>query len=358
MYLTELLNRIQYEKTFHCPHCKSKEVNRKGVRRGNIKFVCKACNKWFQIRRGRKSLSGKDVLNLHLVGTSYRNIGRIASRTGSSIYRLSSSTISSLPHCADITRKYCSHFCGVLLVDGKYVKVKGYERKIPVFYGIDYLTHDIPTYIFSPAENYQTCLSFFSSLRLLKYPLQAIVCDDNINIQQACRQIYPNAVIQLCQNHYKQSIRVNLGIHTNTCHYPFMRSIEELFERKRSRGEFLHNAGNMFQKYGYVPEYKSILLDINRRMDVLCSYMNHPHVPRTNNLIESYNSHLESRLKTLKGFKSFSHADDWLNAYFIHRRSKTFTDCEGKFKRLNGFCSLQKTMKNPSKLSDILRLIR
>lgn len=75
-----------------------------------------------------------------------------------------------------------------------------------------------------------------------------------------------------------------------------------------------------------------------------------PHVPRTNNLIESYNSHLESRLKTLKGFKSFIHADNWLNAYFIHRRSKTFTDCEGKFKRLNGFCSLQKTMENLSSI--------
>jgi len=303
-------------------------------------------------------LSGSEALKLHLTGTSYRNIGRFASRAGSSVYRLSSSALTSFPHCADITRKYSVHFCGVLLVDGKYVKVKGYERKIPVLYGIDYLTHDILTYTLSVAENYQTCLSFFSSLRLLNYPLQAMVCDDNINIQQACKYIYPNAVIQLCQNHYKQNIRVNLGLHTHIYHLPFMRRIEELFEKKRSKEEFLHKAGNIYRQYGNTPEYKSILLDINKRMDVLCAYMVHHQLPRTNNLIESYNSHLESRLKTLKGFKSFVHADNWLNAYFIHRRVKAFTDCEGKFKRLNGKCSLQKTMKDPSKLDEILRLFR
>ncbi|PIY69409.1 hypothetical protein COY90_00760, partial [Candidatus Roizmanbacteria bacterium CG_4_10_14_0_8_um_filter_39_9] len=138
----------------------------------------------------------------------------------------------------------------------------------------------------------------------------------------------------------------------------FMRRIEELFEKKRSKEEFLHKAGNIYRQYGNTPEYKSILLDINKRMDVLCAYMVHHQLPRTNNLIESYNSHLESRLKTLKGFKSFVHADNWLNAYFIHRRVKAFTDCEGKFKRLNGKCSLQKTMKDPSKLDEILRLFR
>jgi len=206
-------------------------------------------------------LSGSEALKLHLTGTSYRNIGRFASRAGSSVYRLSSSALTSFPHCADITRKYSVHFCGVLLVDGKYVKVKGYERKIPVLYGIDYLTHDILTYTLSVAENYQTCLSFFSSLRLLNYPLQAMVCDDNINIQQACKYIYPNAVIQLCQNHYKQNIRVNLGLHTHIYHLPFMRRIEELFEKKRSKEEFLHKAGNIYRQYGNTPEYKSILLD-------------------------------------------------------------------------------------------------
>ena len=67
------------------------------------------------------------------------------------------------------------------------------------------------------------------------------------------------------------------------------------------------------------------------------------HTPRTNNLIESFNSHLQGRLKTIKGFESFNHAELWLNAYFLRRRTKKFTDCEGKFKSLNGKSSIEIT---------------
>ncbi|MCX6779279.1 MAG: AAA family ATPase, partial [Candidatus Magasanikbacteria bacterium] len=42
------------------------------------------------------------------------------------------------------------------------------------------------------------------------------------------------------------------------------------------------------------------------------------------------------RLKTIKGFKSFKHADLWLNAYFVRRRYKPYTDCGEHFKKLNG----------------------
>jgi len=62
-------------------------------------------------------------------------------------------------------------------------------------------------------------------------------------------------------------------------------------------------------------------------------------------LIESFNSHLEGRLSTLKGFESFHHADLWLNGHFLRRRMKPFTDCQSKFRRLNGKTSLSQTKK-------------
>ncbi len=86
--------------------------------------------------------------------------------------------------------------------------------------------------------------------------------------------------------------------------------------------------------------------------------MQHRHIPQTTNLIESYNSHLEGRLKTIKGFESFTHADNWLNAYFLRRRLKPFTDCSGKFATLNGTCSMEQTMKFPKKAQDLLKLFR
>jgi transposase-like protein len=292
------------------------------------------------------------------MGTSFRSLGILMNRSGVAAYFHVQEVLKDLPHVADITRKYCTRFSGILLVDGKYVAVGGYDRKIPVLYGIDYDTHDIPTYILSKAENYQTCFSFFQSLRLLNYPLQAVVCDDNNNIYDAARAVYPNVVIQLCQNHYLEGIRNNLSVRIDRTYGVFMRELEHLFHQKRSPEEFLHVAGRLWKKYGVDPRAASVLLDINRRMDVLCGYMKLKHVPQTTNLIEAYNSHLQGRLKSLKGFESFTHADNWLNAYFLYRRLKKFTDCEKKFRHLNGYASLEKTMKNPSKFDDLLWLFR
>lgn len=250
-----------------------------------------------------------------------------------------------LPHCADVTRKYCSHYSGILEVDGKYVQVKGYERKIPVLYGIDYQTHDIPSYKVSVSENYQTCLSFFSSLRLLNYPLQAVVCDENVNIYEAARFVYPNVIVQLCQNHYKENIRRSLDLTVNPQYETFMKEIEDLFVFKRSPDDFNRCAKNILNQYKTDNLATSIMVDIYRNLPFLNGWRGGHSIPTTTNLIESYNSHLQGRLKTIKGFETFHHADLWLNGYFLRRRLKKFTGCRGKFRSLNGYNSLQKAKK-------------
>lgn len=288
----------------------------------------------------------------------FRSLGEKYDIDPSTAYRRFLGELTKLPHCADVTREYCDRFCGLLLVDGKYIAVKGYDRKIPVLYGIDYLTHDIPTYILSIGENYQTCRSFFSSLKLLNYPLKGIVSDDNINIYQAAVAIYPKAITQLCQNHYKQSLRLNLRVGVDPTYRPFMKEVEFLFQKKRSLPEFTHLAGRIYFKYSHDQICAGVMAEIQRRLPQLLAYTKLPGLPATNNLIESYNSHLEGRLKTIKGFESFEHADSWLNAYFIRRRLKKFTDCGGKFYFLNGKRSLELTLKTNQKIDSLLNLTR
>jgi transposase-like protein len=275
---------------------------------------------------------------------------------GSTAYRRSKTELQRLIHCADITRRYCSRFCGILLVDGKYIAIKGYERKIPVVYGIDYLTHDIPHYVLSVAENYPTCQSYFNSLRLMNYPLQAVVSDDNVNIFQAALNVYPKVITQLCQNHYKEGIRDILRVRTETTYVPFMREIEEMFSQRKSMDDFIRTAGKMYLRYGQDDTCQGVLLDIQKRLPQLLAYTKLKRVPRTTNLIESFNSHLEGRLKTIKGFKSFEHADSWLNGYFVRRRLKKFTDCEKGFRFLNGKSSLEQTLKPYYQINTVLKL--
>lgn len=303
------------------------------------------CSKWFLVNRSRTPNPSK-VLLAHLSGLPLRRIAENNKISLGNSFNKTLSALKSLPHCADITRKYCSKFCGILVVDGKFVKVKGYDKKIPVIYGIDYATHDIPTYKLSPSENFVSCLSFFKHIKLLNYPLIALVCDDNPNIRDACLQVYPAATVQLCQNHFRENIRRLLGVRTDPTYKPFMRDIEYLFLGKRSLDDFNRVGKNIFNKYKNDALCLKVLLDIDFRKDILLGYLKCKNTPKTTNIIESFNSHMQARLRPLKGFKSFKSADLWINGYLIKRRTQRFTDCKGKFKHLNGRTSLEKTAKD------------
>jgi len=255
----------------------------------------------------------------------------------------------SLPDNTWLTNKYCNRFCGILIIDGKYIKVRGYKKKIPFLYGIDYLTHDIVTGILVPAESYEAFRKFFRLLKTINYPLQAVVCDDVISaLEPALLHHYPKARIQLCQNHYLEGIRQKLKVRTVENHVKFFNFIQthvfkEEHHSKKQFNNVLHHLIKSHAKNDLQRQY--IVMDIHNKQEYLFNYKNIPHCPKTTNLIELYNSHMQSRLKSIKGFKSFKNAERWLNAYLIRRRTKPFTDCRSKFKHLNGRCSLEMSIK-------------
>lgn len=294
----------------------------------------------------------------HLDGLSFRKLAQKYNVSVGTAFRKVQEQLENLPHCADVTRKYCSRFSGILLVDGKFLKVQPYEHKIPVIYGIDYLTHDIPTYRLAPSENYIALTKYFQSLRLLNYPLQSIVSDDNSNIAKACKFIYPKAISQLCTVHLKENIRKSLNTRQNPFYRPFIYDIEKLFRFRRSTEDFNNTARKILLKYKYDHSCVAIMLDINKCKDSLITYTKVPKTPTTNNLIECFNSHLNGRLKTIKSFQNLRHANLWLNAYFIRRRLRVFTDCTGKFKKLNGKCSLELSLKDTANLKKLQSMFR
>lgn len=230
-------------------------------------------------------------------------------------------------------------------MDGKYVRVKRYDRKIPVLYGVDYQTHDIPHYRLTKAEDYVSCLKFFESLKLTSYVLQAIVCDDNANIYTAARHVYPNTVIQLCHVHFLRNMRLLLNLDTSQLHREFFKLLTAVLIQKRSKDDFNKRARQLITHFSHDEACEGILIELARKQPLLQGYLSHKGTPTSTNLIESLNSHLEARVRPLKGFESFKHADLWLNAYFLRRRLKKYTDCSEKFARLNGKTSLEITLK-------------
>lgn len=287
----------------------------------------------------------------HLEGLSFRALSRKYGLSIGNCHNKVIRELENLPHVADITREYCTKFSRILLVDGTYIGINSYDRKIPVIYGIDYLTHDIPTFKLARSESYQACREFFVSCNLNGYPLSILVCDDNRNIYEGCRGVYTNAPHQLCHNHFKESIKLSLGLNTlDKTHQEFYLDLKTILGIKRSNEDFNNRASKLLSKYSYCDKYTSILLNINQRQNELTAYHLFRGTPITTNLIESYNKQLKARLKSICYFEDFHHAKLWLNAYFLYRRVKKFTDCKSPFFRLNGHCSLEITLSKQHSL--------
>ena len=261
-----------------------------------------------------------------------------------------------LPDNTEITKTFCTYSSGILIVDGKFVKVRGHAQKIPFIYGVDYLSHDIPVIQLSTAESGEAFDRFFAKLKDCGYPLKIVVADDRSSMNPALRRYFPEALIQRCQGHYLENVRQILHTRTDETHHHFFNSLKKhVFEEyvddatlddalhhvstKRCNGDLLRHA---------------IVTNIEERRDELFAYKKIPGCPPNTNLIELYNSHLNGRLKTIKGFKSFHAAERWLNAYTLRRRTKNLTDCGPKFKHLNGTSSLEQVLKNQARWPDIL----
>lgn len=262
-----------------------------------------------------------------------------------------------LPENTYLSAHYCNRYSGILNLDGKYVKVRGYNKKIPFIYGIDFLTHDLPVGVLAPSENTLVFLKLFRLLKTIEYPLQIVICDELEALKIALKQVYPKAKIQLCHNHYFENLRQLLQVRTMETYKPFFFALKEAFNPKHHY--FKRQAKLSSINYQYArgnPVLLQIMADIIRKEEELFAFKKIKNCPNTNNIIEAYNSHLNGRLKTIKGFDSFRSAERWLNAWLIRRRTKNFTDCKIPFKHLNGICSLQKTIKKGQSWPQILGL--
>lgn len=206
-----------------------------------------------------------------------------------------------------------------------------------------------------PSENYEAFKKFFKILKLLGYPLRIVVCDDTFPLKMALNYVYPKTRIQLCHNHYLENIRRILNIRTEEKYRVFFYALLGYIFNKKDNKEYLTKKLDKVLSFCRPGNglTRAIIIDIFRRRDELFAYQGVPDCPRTINLIEAYNSHLQGRLKTIKGFESFRSAESFLNAWLIRRRTKAFTDCKKKFKCLNGQTSFARALKKDTTLPQI-----
>jgi mutator family transposase len=279
--------------------------------------------------------------------------------SGSEAYARVISQLNTLPDNTWLTREYSdpTKFSGILVLDGKFVKVADQDQKIPFIYGIDYLTHDIPVGILAKSESHLAFTELFHLLKKCNYPLRVVVCDDRMTVKSALAKAYPHAKIQLCQNHFLENLRRILHVRTEDTYQRFFASLRDrVFLEAQTEAAITTALRYVMERYGEDKLCRMIVTEINARRDILFQYLTIPDCPRDTNLVELYNSHLQARLKSIKSFQSVPAAKRWLNAYLIRRRTKTLTDCDFKFKHLNGYPSLFWTIKKQAEWPVILGL--
>lgn len=291
----------------------------------------------------------------HIDGIPFRKLGDEYGISGKQAYLRVFHELELLPKSLDITRQYCAYSSGILIMDGKYIKVRGYAQKIPFIYAIDYATHDILFGILSRAEDEKTFLTFFQTLKTLNYPLTVVVADDRTSLPLALKQVYPEVPLQLCLNHYLENIRQQIHFRTDPAHRHFFSSLKKhVFDDYENDEKLTTTLRHVMNEHcANTPLRQAIIMQIYKRRKELFAYKNIPNCPNNTNLIELFNSHFNARLRSLKGFKTKEHAELWLNGMLIRRRTKPFTDCSPKFKHLNGKCSLRMSLKKQAEWPEI-----
>lgn len=140
-----------------CPFCGCAKTQKKGSRNGLKRYLCSSCNRSFSIDHKEKPV----LWTSHIDGVPFRKLASLYDISQTKIYRQVEEEMNRLPENSYLSATYCDRWSGILNIDGKYVKIKGYPKKIPFIYSIDFLTHDMPAGLLVPSESYQAFLKAF-----------------------------------------------------------------------------------------------------------------------------------------------------------------------------------------------------
>ena len=292
------------------------------------------------------------------------------------------------------------------------------KRGLVLIWGTDYGTHDIPNHTWDFSETVDAYERYFRNLKKQGYEMKSCTLDDKTEALMALLKWYPGCIIQLCIKHYLANLNRNLTtqhirrkiksyerklntffIDPQQDYIPVSRNyslkqavkltnaILELEYRYELLLEFetalililtakdyqtaLRRVDSLERyflpqrlKLNYPQEHirlvKKIFKDFKRNQEYVLNYLKYPHlnIPRTTNLLEGYNSHLEMRLASIKGFEAIKNAKNYVNAWILKRRFTAFSCCREPFKHLNGKAPLECAGVDISKIKNWLTFCR
>lgn len=266
-----------------------------------------------------------------------------------------------LPDSVMIAKRFCPLWAGVLVFDGKVVRVfddatRRLERnklsedqikwmhKMRWLCGVDYGTGDLPHYALADSENMVDLVIYFRTLKKMGYKLTALVCDGNPLIPRAAKFVFDKQlIVQRCTRHFLEDLRRLLPADERELEERL--KLEQLILKIKYviEADTINEATEQLELLKqYTENYKSPLarkmIKLFQKTKVeLTAHLLHPELklPHTSNDIENLFKQLMQRLKTIGRFFHQDYARDYLNGWTLLRRFTPFTDCRNGRKHRN-----------------------
>ncbi len=264
-----------------------------------------------------------------------------------------------LPASEWVARRFQPNWSGILVVDGKMVRV--FDRLEPKLAAessftqrqrtmmhwkvwlcsIDAGTGDLPHYDLADEETRIDLIVFFQNLKKNGYPLHVLVCDGNEDIPHAARKVFGKEIlVQRCTRHFTEGLRRKAreaGLEGDARTRELIGRIQGIIEADTL--EALETRLRALKRKRFkTPFHRAIIEEFKTNADILTTHLQHPdlRIPHTSNEIENVFKQVEMRLGSLCRFQHWKYAKDYLNAWALLRRFTPFTDCRGDRKCRNG----------------------
>lgn len=308
-----------------------------------------------------------DILRDSLERASMRILARRYQKSKKTIAGIIHRVTASLPDSSVIQKRFHPLWSGILVVDGKVVRVYDelstklkhtslsedellWMNKMRWLCGIDHGTGDLPHYALASSESRVDLVMYFQTLKHMDYPLKAVVCDGSPEIPHAAKFVFgEQIIIQRCTRHFLEDLRKLLPSAEENVKererlsrlIAHIKSIIEADDIETMMKQFLALKRDR-SKYRS-PIARQMLKTFLNIKELLCAHLLHPelNLPHTSNDIENIFRQLNLRLKSLGRFFHQTYARDYLNAWALLRRFTKFTDCRNGRRHRNGKSPLE-----------------
>lgn len=290
-----------------------------------------------------------------------RILARRYKKTKKSIMKIIHRVTAQLSDSIMIAKKFCPLWSGILVFDGKVVRVFDdvtrrldktklsndeikWMHKMRWLCGVDYGTGDLPHYDLGESENMVDLVIYFKNLKSLNYPLNALVCDGNPLIPRAARFVFgKQIIIQRCTRHFLEDLRSLLPVEESrkeerTKLEQLILKIKYVIEADTIDGAIEHLAElKQYAEKNKNPLARKIIGLFQKTKTELTAHLLYPELklPHTSNDIENLFKQLMQRLQTIGRFFHQTYAKNYLNAWALLRRFTPFTDCRNGRKHRN-----------------------